>query len=120
MKIIPFEEKYAKDLHVLGQSLRNYIVSLETREDDLVIYNTRTEIDEYISDFKKNKNTILLLQEHDSIIGYGIGKIKTDEWEWTQIKKFWQIEQLFIDTNYRWRWFAQNIIHNFEIIFINY
>lgn len=72
MTIIPFESKYTEDLKKLGQLLRNYIVSLETREDDLVIYNTSTEIDDYISDFKLKKNTIVLAHENNSIIGYGI------------------------------------------------
>lgn len=117
MNIIQFESKYTEDLKKLGQLLRNYIVSLETREDDLVLYNTNREIDEYISDFESKKNTILLAKENENIIGYGIGKIKDESWEWTQIKKFWQIEQLFIDPNYRWRWFAQDIIHTFEVIF---
>lgn len=117
MTIIPFESRCTEDLKKLGQSLRDYIVSLETREDDLVIYNTNTEIDEYISDFEDKKNTILLAHENNLIIGYGIWKIKTEDWEGTQIRKFWQIEQLFIDSSYRWRWFAQDIIHNFEVIF---
>lgn len=72
MTIIPFESRCTEDLKKLGQSLRDYIVSLETREDDLVIYNTNTEIDEYISDFEDKKNTILLAHENNLIIGYGI------------------------------------------------
>ncbi len=117
MNIFQFESKYSEDLKKLGQWLRNYIVSLETRVDDLIIYNTDTEMDEYISNFEIEKNTILLAHENDTIIGYGIWKIKTEEWEGTQIRKFWQIEQLFIDPDYRWKWFAQAIIHNFEVIF---
>ncbi len=81
MTIIPFESKYTEDLKKLGQSLRKYIVSLETREDDLVLYNTNTEIHEYISDFENQKNTILLAYENDAIVGYGIGKLKVESWE---------------------------------------
>ena len=81
MNIIQFESKYTEDLKKLGQLLRNYIVSLETREDDLVIFNTNIEMDEYISDFESQKNTILLAKEIDIIVGYGIGKIKDESWE---------------------------------------
>lgn len=117
MEIIPFDKIYTSDLRKLWQYLRDHIISCETRVDDLILYNTDHEIDEYISDFHAWKNMILLVQEEDIIVGYGIWKIKEEPWEWTKIKKFWQIEQLFIRSEYRWRWFAQSLIQNFEKIF---
>ena len=72
MNIISFESKYLQNLKNLGQSLREYIVSQETRTDDLIIYNTDNEIDEYTRDNLDNKNIILLIEENDTIIGYGI------------------------------------------------
>ncbi len=117
MNIILFESKYLQDLKNLGQSLREYIVSQETRTDDLIIYNTDNEIDEYTRDNLDNKNIILLIEENDTIIGYGIWKIKEEDWEWTQIQKIGQIEQLFIDKTYRGKWFAQKLLQNFEDLF---
>lgn len=117
MEILPFNSIYNSDLKSLGQSLRNYIVSLEYREDDLIVYNTDREMEEYMADFNQWKNVIFLLKEEEQIRGYVIAKIKTETWEWSQIKATGQIEQLFIHENARWKWAWTKLLEACEDFF---
>ena len=118
MEIIEFDNVYRDDLKHLGQWLRNYIVSLENRDDDLIIYNTDTEIAEYIKEFFSSQNIIFLIKNEWKIQGYIIGKIKTENWNWSQIKKIGQVEQLFIASELRGKWAWKKLIERCETHFL--
>lgn len=118
MEIIEFDNIYKDDMKRLGQWLRNYIVSLENRDDDLIIYNTDMEMEEYIKEFLCSQNTIFLIKDEWKIQGYVIGKIKTENWEWTQIKKVGQVEQLFIASDFRGRWAWKKLLEKCETHFL--
>lgn len=108
--IIPFSIEYTHDLMHFAQELRNFLAKLDGRLDEPLDYNTEKEVAETLQEFETWKNMIFISIENEKAHWYILVKIRDEDWEWTALKKYGKIEELYIQPAYRGKWASKALI----------
>lgn len=64
--IVPFSEKYTDDLKRFTQELRKFLVTLDGRLDEPLVYNTDAEVDENLQEYKAGNVMIFICEEDNT------------------------------------------------------
>ncbi|PID84200.1 hypothetical protein CSB09_02185 [Candidatus Gracilibacteria bacterium] len=114
MRIIPFETTYTKELQTMMQLLRDYIVSLDFWEDDMITIDVSKNIKSIIQSFENKKLLIYLALENQKVIGFVLGKVKNESDEGSKIKKIGSIGQLYVFPEYQKMGVGRHLIKSIE------
>ncbi len=114
MKIISFEQKYTKELWKMMQLLRDYIVSLEFWDDDMIQTDISKNVAPTVESFLKGELFIFLALGNSEICGFVLGRVKNNEDEGSQIKKVGWIWQLYVYPKHQKKWIGKKLLERIE------
>ncbi len=114
LHIVLFSPEYTQDFKRLTQELRNFLTKLEGRLDEPMDYSTEAEVSETIADFEVGKSMIFLAIESKKAYWYIVVRVRDENWEWTAIRKYGKIDELYVDPEYRGGWVSALLVKNVE------
>lgn len=121
MLIEKYSNLYKEALKEMLQLLHEEIVAFEFWDDDLIVYNTSSDTDSLIDSYVSWENLIFIaIDDFCNPCWCVIGRIQRETSEWSKIEKFWSIEQLVVNTEYRWKWLGKLLLKRIEQSFLFY